>query len=166
MSDTTATTQPEAPADITEESTTAAAPAPSSTPKSLPKGQLWWWGTGRRKTAVARVRIRPGSGKFTVNDRELDKYFAEERDRKDVRNVLEKTNTKKAVDVFVRVHGGGFMGQAGAIVLGLGRALKKYDESLEPILRDNQFLTRDDREVERKKPGQKGARARFQFSKR
>jgi len=145
---------------------TTASSTPESKPRELPKGQQWWWGTGRRKTAVARVRIRPGKGTFKVNEREIDEYFTEDRDRSDVRNVLDKTNTAEALEVHVSVHGGGFMGQAGAIVLGLGRALKSYDQALEPILRDNGFLTRDGREVERKKPGQKGARGRFQFSKR
>ena len=127
----------------------------------------WWWGTGRRKTAVARVRIKPGEGKFIINkDRPLEKFFTELRDRNNILNVLRKTNTEGRVDVHVTVHGGGFTGQAGAIILGLGRALRRYDQSLEPILRDNGFLTRDSREVERKKYGQAGARRRFQFSKR
>lgn len=126
----------------------------------------WWWGTGRRKAAVARVRIKPGTGKFIVNERDVAEYFNEERDRKDVNNVLEKTNTKGTVDVYVNTHGGGYTGQAGAIVLGLGRALKKYDQSLDGVLRDNGFLSRDPRKVERKKYGQPGARKRFQFSKR
>ena len=145
-------------------STAPAASQPSvRTPPS--KGN-WWWGTGRRKTAVARVRIRPGDGKFIVNEREMVKFFTEERDRNDIMNVLEKTNTKGSVDVVVNAHGGGFTGQAGAIILGLGRALNKYDQNLEPILRENGFLTRDSRKVERKKYGQSGARRRFQFSKR
>ena len=101
-----------------------------------------------------------------VNNRDLDTYFCEARDLKNIRTVLEKTGTLGSVDVFVNANGGGYMGQAGAIILGLGRALLKYDSSLEPILRDNGFLTRDAREVERKKYGQPGARRRFQFSKR
>ena len=139
-----------------------AAPKPSGTP---PDGH-WWWGTGRRKRAVARVRIRPGDGKFVINKRPYDSYFTEERDRNDLMNVLNKTNTAGSLDVHVNLHGGGYMGQAGAIVLGLGRALRKYDETLEPILRSNGFLSRDPRKVERKKYGQRGARRRFQFSKR
>lgn len=126
----------------------------------------WWRGTGRRKTAVARVRIKAGNGSFKVNDRDLDQYFTEERDLKNIRNVLDKTNTSSALEIHVRTHGGGYMGQAGAVILGLGRALLKYDASFEPILRSNGFLTRDAREVERKKYGQPGARRRFQFSKR
>ncbi len=138
------------------------APGPSGAP---PDGH-WWWGTGRRKRAVARVRIRPGDGKFVINKRPYDSYFTEERDRNDLMNVLNKTNTAGSLDVHVNLHGGGYMGQAGAIVLGLARALRKYDESLEPILRSNGLLSRDPRKVERKKYGQPGARRRFQFSKR
>jgi small subunit ribosomal protein S9 len=142
-------------------------PAPKeAAPSGKPPDGHWWWGTGRRKAAVARVRIRPGEGKFIVNKRPYDNYFNEERDRKDLLNVLRKTNTFRAVDVYVNVIGGGFTGQAGAIILGLGRALLRYDSTLEPILRDNGFLTRDPRKVERKKYGQPGARKRFQFSKR
>ena len=138
------------------------APGPSGAP---PDGH-WWWGTGRRKRAVARVRIRPGDGKFIINKRPYESYFTEERDRNDLMNVLNKTNTAGSLDVHVNLHGGGYMGQAGAIVLGLARALRKYDESLEPILRSNGLLSRDPRKVERKKYGQPGARRRFQFSKR
>jgi small subunit ribosomal protein S9 len=115
---------------------------------------------------VARVRIRPGEGKFVVNKKPYDEYFTEERDRNDLVAILRKTKTHGTVDVHVNVSGGGYTGQAGAIILGLGRALKIYDTSLEPILRDNGFLTRDPRKVERKKYGQPGARKRFQFSKR
>ena len=140
----------------------AVAPGPSGAP---PDGH-WWWGTGRRKRAVARVRIRPGDGKFVINKRPYESYFTEERDRNDLMNVLNKTNTAGSLDVHVNPHGGGYMGQAGAIVLGLARALRKYDESLEPILRSNGLLSRDPRKVERKKYGQPGARKRFQFSKR
>jgi len=115
---------------------------------------------------VARVRIKPGEGKFEVNGKPYDKYFTEERDRADVIAPLKITNTQDKIDVFVNIHGGGYMGQAGAIKLGLARALKGYDPSLEQALRDQDMLTRDPREVERKKPGQPGARKRFQFSKR
>ena len=140
-------------------------PTPAPVPTG-PDAHGWWRGTGRRKTAVARVRIKSGTGEFKVNNRDLDVYFCEARDLKNIRNVLEKTGTLGSVDIFVNANGGGYMGQAGAIILGLGRALLKYDTSLEPILRDNGFLTRDAREVERKKYGQPGARRRFQFSKR
>lgn len=136
-----------------------------SAPRKSPAGN-WWWGTGRRKTSVARVRVRPGEGKFLVNDRPYDQFFTEERDRQNLLNVLEKTSTTGKVDVHAKVNGGGFTGQAGAVLLGLARALRRYDASLDPILRANNFLTRDSRKVERKKYGQAGARRRFQFSKR
>ncbi|MCA9286522.1 MAG: 30S ribosomal protein S9 [Phycisphaerales bacterium] len=131
-----------------------------------PDAHGWWWGTGRRKTAIARVRLKPGSGEFKVNNKNHDEFFTEDRDRNDLMSVLEKTSLKGKVDVQVSCLGGGFTGQAGAVVLGLGRAIKKYDSSLESILRENGFLTRDARKVERKKYGQAGARRRFQFSKR
>lgn len=145
------------------ESTTQIASAPVV---HAPSAGNFWWGTGRRKTAVARVRVRPGKGEFLVNKRPYTEFFKEERDRNDVLNVLKVTNTEGKVDVFVNVQGGGFTGQAGAIVLGLARALRRYDGSLESTLRDNDLLTRDPRKVERKKYGQPGARRRFQFSKR
>ncbi|HWB21190.1 MAG TPA: 30S ribosomal protein S9 [Phycisphaerales bacterium] len=126
----------------------------------------WFWGTGRRKTSIARVRVRPGSGKFIVNEKPVENYFTEERDRNLINNVLKKTNTHGSVDVAVNVHGGGSTGQTGAIVLGLARAIRRYDANLLPILQENSFLTRDPRKVERKKYGQAGARRRFQFSKR
>lgn len=171
MTDQNTPTPPDS--DSTEQSSAAAtatpeAPKPAAVPKpsgSPPDGH-WWWGTGRRKTAVARVRIRPGSGLFIVNKKAYDEFFTEDRDRIDVINVLKKTNTYGSVDVHVNVQGGGYTGQAGAIVLGLARALRRYDESLDSILRDNDFLSRDPRKVERKKYGQPGARKRFQFSKR
>lgn len=124
------------------------------------------WGTGRRKTSVARVRIRPGTGSFQVNGRDVDEYFRIERDRRSVRVPLEVTQTHKHVDVFVNVRGGGTSGQAGAISLGVARALKAVNRAYEPLLRDRGLLTRDSRQVERKKPGRPGARRRFQFSKR
>lgn len=160
--------EPEAaapPAAAEETATAEPAPAPAPTRTRLPAGQ-WFWGTGRRKAAVARVRLRPGDGKFIVNKKPYDTFFTEERDRMDLQTVLKKTKTQSSVDVHVSVRGGGYTGQAGAIILGLGRALKEYDTSLEPILRDNNYLTRDPRKVERKKYGQPGARKRFQFSKR
>lgn len=159
------TTEPQVPA---PEAPVLEAPKPDPTPaRPASRGdQHWSWGTGRRKAAVARVRVRPGDGKFLVNNREYDNFFPAERDRDDITNVLRTTNTRGSVDVHVNVRGGGCTGQAGAIVLGLGRALLRFDPSLEPILRDNNFLTRDPRKVERKKYGQRGARARFQFSKR
>ncbi|HSU66515.1 MAG TPA: 30S ribosomal protein S9 [Tepidisphaeraceae bacterium] len=124
------------------------------------------WGVGRRKSAVARVRIAPGSGKIEINGRTLNDYFTNERDRKAIFGPLEVTNTGGKMDVLVNATGGGPTGQAGAIVMGLGRALAKYDQSLEVPLRGGSFLTRDSRMKERKKYGQRGARRRFQFSKR
>ena len=123
-------------------------------------------GTGRRKAAVARVRIKPGEGKFIVNGHDVQKYFTEDRDRNNVVAPLKETKTEGKLDVHVKVHGGGYMGQAGAVLLGLSRALKGYDPTLEAVLRENDFLSRDPREVERKKYGQRGARRKFQFSKR
>lgn len=126
----------------------------------------FWWGLGRRKSSVARVRIKPGSGKFLINDREIDNYFTEMQDRAAIVAPLEATGSTGQFDIFVNVKGGGTTGQTGAILLGVARALKIYDGNLEQKLRDNNFLTRDPREVERKKYGQRGARRRYQFSKR
>ncbi len=131
----------------------------------------WWWGTGRRKSAVARVRIKPGTGdiKIQVSGKKfktVDEYFSEERDRGDVFAPLKVTNTHGKMDVVVRLEGGGYMGQAGAVVLGISRALLSYDPSMLEPLRDAGYLTRDPREVERKKYGLAGARRSFQFSKR
>ena len=124
------------------------------------------WGTGRRKSAVARVRLMPGKGTLLVNDREVDQYFTEEKDRLAVRSPLVATQRTGAYDIFVSVHGGGLSGQADAVKLGIARALGKADSSLEPALRGGKFLTRDPRMVERKKYGRAGARRSYQFSKR
>lgn len=125
------------------------------------------WGTGRRKSAVARVRVRPGDGKFIINDkRTVDDYFSELQHRQACHAPLKATQTDGKLDVYVRVHGSGITGQSEAILLGVARALKNYDPGLEEILRDNDYLTRDPRKVERKKYGQPGARRKFQFSKR
>ncbi len=124
------------------------------------------WGIGRRKTAVARVRLLPGKGKLLINKREVDDYFSQERDRQSARSPLVATDQLKAYDIFVNAKGGGPTGQAEAVKLGIARALRKADPSLEPTLREARLLTRDPRMVERKKYGQKGARKRFQFSKR
>jgi len=138
---------------------------PSTT--AAPEGRKTFiWGVGRRKSAVARVRIAPGTGKIAVNGRELNDYFTNERDRKAIFGPLEVTNTGGKMDIFVNANGGGLTGQAGAIIMGLGRALAKYDNSLEVALRGGGFLTRDSRMKERKKYGQRGARRKFQFSKR
>lgn len=124
------------------------------------------WGTGRRKTAVARVRIRSGEGKFVVNKRDVDQFFRLDKDRACVRQPLKVTDTAESFDVFVNVGGGGISGQAGAVLLGLARALAKTNSDYEPKLREHNLLSRDPRKVERKKYGQRGARRRFQFSKR
>ena len=129
-----------------------------------PKG--WFWGTGRRKTATARVRVKPGSGEFLVNETPLEEFFVEDRDRKSLLSVMDKCSLKGKMDVRVTVAGGGFTGQSGAVLMGLARSLFAYDANLEPVLRSNSYLTRDSRKVERKKYGQSGARRRFQFSKR
>lgn len=134
----------------------------------------WWWGTGRRKRAVARCRFRvakEGEGKvqIQVNNKTLktvEEYFSEMRDRNDVYAPLRLTETEGNLDVVIRCAGGGIMGQAQACRLAIARALIGYDPATEDALRDEGFLTRDARQVERKKPGQPGARARFQFSKR
>jgi len=155
---------PEAPAsDAASTDQPQAAPAG---PRPLPEGQHWYWGTGRRKTAVARVRIRPGKGNFLINGRRIDQHFQEPQDRDDMIAPLKLTSTEGNFDVYVKVHGGGLSGQAGAVRLGLSRALSEYDASFEVPLRDAGFLTVDSRQVERKKYGQRGARRRFQFSKR
>ncbi|MCA9278081.1 MAG: 30S ribosomal protein S9 [Phycisphaeraceae bacterium] len=157
---------------------TSSTPEASSRPLRDPvpaDARGWWWGTGRRKTAVARVRIRPakdqGKGDIKVQItgkqfKTVDEYFTERRDRNDCYASLKLCNLMGQLDVFVRLSGGGFMGQAGAVKLGIARALRDYDPTLEQALRDAGYLTRDAREVERKKYGQPGARKRFQFSKR
>lgn len=124
------------------------------------------WGTGRRKSSVARVRVREGSGNIIVNKKDLNDYFPLLDHQLKVRAALIKTKTEKKYDIFVNVNGGGVSGQAGAILLGIARALVKTDQNLEKDLRDAGFLTRDPRMKERKKYGRKGARASFQFSKR
>jgi len=145
--------------------TTTAKPAEQPVSKGPDKGGFYW-GTGRRKTSVARVRIKPGDGKLVINKRQLTEYFKTDQDRSAVIGPLVATKTEKSFDIFVNVRGGGTTGQAGAAVLGIARALKNYDPGVAQVLRDGGFLTRDPRMVERKKPGQSGARRRFQFSKR
>ncbi len=123
-------------------------------------------GTGRRKTSVARVRVRPGSGKITVNDRAFEEYFVTDLERRLVVQTLEHVGHADKVDVFVRVAGGGPISQAGAIRMGLARALVSLSEENFQPLRDDGFLTRDSRMKERKKYGLRGARRGTQFSKR
>jgi len=164
----------------------APAPAPGATEQPAPAAQTqppaeekpkvvyqpssrtggFYWGTGRRKTSVARVRVRPGSGKIEINGRSVEDYFHEPKDRENVVAALRATDTMNSFDVFANVSGGGFTGQAGAILLGVSRALLTINESFEAKLREAGYLTRDSRMKERKKYGQKGARKRFQFSKR
>jgi len=153
-------------AEATTTGSVSETPAGAAAKKKSPVKNPYIWGTGRRKTAVARVRIRPGDGKFVINKREVKNYFAIERDRHAVRFPLELTGTNKSLDVFVNVGGGGITGQTGAVVLGLARALAKYEPSFAPKLKEQGLMTRDPRKVERKKYGQSGARKRFQFSKR
>lgn len=128
--------------------------------------EIQYYGTGRRKTAVARVYLRPGSGQITVNRRTFDEYFANQVLKMVIRQPLLLTETAERFDILVNVVGGGPNGQAGAIRHGIARALLEYNAELRPRLKAAGFLTRDPRTVERKKYGQPKARKRFQFSKR
>jgi small subunit ribosomal protein S9 len=140
--------------------------------------KTYYLGTGRRKTAVARVRLCEGNGQLLINGRDLNEYFTEEKDRSAVLGPLDLTEVRSRLDVFVNVQGGGFTGQAGAICQGAARALKtmfglptdaSQEETVNSMakkLRDSGYLTRDGRMKERKKYGRKGARKSFQFSKR
>ena len=134
--------------------------------EALVEEKVYYWGTGRRKTSVARVRIRHGNGVILINGRDVDEYFTGERDKNAVRAPLKAARVLTRYDVFANVGGGGISGQAGAVVLGIARALKVADHGLEPILRAGGYLTRDAREVERKKYGKKKARKSPQYSKR
>jgi small subunit ribosomal protein S9 len=125
-----------------------------------------FYGTGRRKTSVARVWVRPGHGKIVVNRRPFEDYFPRETLRMIIAQPLQLTNTLGQVDVLVRVGGGGPTGQAGAVRHGVARALVHYDETLRATLKKAGYLTRDPRMRERKKYGQPGARQKFQYSKR
>lgn len=126
----------------------------------------WNYGTGRRKTSVARVFLKKGSGNFVVNGKSLDEYFGRETGRMVSRQPLALLDMLESFDIQVNVHGGGESGQAGAVRHGVTRALIDYDASLKPELSKAGFVTRDAREVERKKVGLRGARRRKQFSKR
>ena len=132
----------------------------------MAKAKEQFYGTGRRKSAVARVYIKAGKGNITVNKRELDDYFGLETLKTIVRQPLVATDTEKKYDINVNVRGGGTTGQAGAIRHGIARALLKIDEDFRPTLKAAGFLTRDPRMKERKKPGLKAARRAPQFSKR
>jgi small subunit ribosomal protein S9 len=125
-----------------------------------------YYGTGRRKTSVARVFLRPGSGKFTINGRAFDEYFVTEQQRITARRVLVFTDMSGTFDMVATVKGGGVTAQADAVKMGTARALLEYNIELRASLKEQGFLTRDARMKERKKYGQKGARKRFQFSKR
>ncbi len=124
------------------------------------------YATGRRKTAIARVFLTPGNGTFTINDRSDEEYFERATSRMVVRQPLDAIGANGQYDIWCTVVGGGTSSQAGAIRHGITRALMKINEEHRPVLKDAGFVTRDPRKRERKKPGQKGARARFQFSKR
>ncbi len=128
--------------------------------------QIKSYGTGRRKSSIARVWLVPGKGSIKINKRTLDTYFGRESLSIVVEKPLKLVNKKNELDVFAKVEGGGITGQAGAIQHGIARALLQYDPTLRLILKKEGLLTRDSRMKERKKYGQKGARARFQFSKR
>ena len=132
----------------------------------MAEGKSYVWGTGRRKTAVARVRLIAGTGAIQVNQKDYESYFPTKDQRVAVQQPLVACEAAGKFDVHVVVHGGGPQGQADAVRHGLARALVKTDEALAPKLREAGFLTRDSRRKERKKYGQRGARARFQFSKR
>ena len=123
-------------------------------------------GTGRRKSSVARVVLTPGEGKISVNKRGFADYFVRETDRINIMQPLKLTNLENKFDIFVRVTGGGSTGQAGAFKMGLSRAILACDPNTKPVLKKASCLTRDDRMKERKKPGQKGARRKFQWVKR
>jgi small subunit ribosomal protein S9 len=158
------TTEPDTISPTAPTTTPSTQPSPAGDgPKAKP---TYIWGVGRRKKSVARVRIAPGSGKIAINERELNEYLTNERDRKGIFGPLEVTNSGGKIDVLARCSGGGPSGQAGALILGLARALVRLDPSTEGALRNAGFLTRDSRMKERKKYGQRGARRRFQFSKR
>jgi small subunit ribosomal protein S9 len=125
-----------------------------------------YYATGRRKTSVARLWIQPGEGKFLVNKMALNEYFSRETSRMFIKQPLELTDTLGKFDVFINVSGGGITGQAGAIKHGIARALVEFNPEFRLVLKKAGFITRDPRAKERKKYGQRKARARFQFSKR
>jgi len=127
---------------------------------------IQYYGTGRRKTSTARVYLRPGSGQITVNRRDFNTYFPNEALQMIIRQPLRLTETVEKFDILVNVDGGGTAGQAGAVRHGITRALMEFNSDLRPALKKAGLVTRDPRQKERKKYGQKGARARFQFSKR
>jgi len=132
----------------------------------LPSNQTQWLGTGRRKSAVARVFLRTGSGKLRVNDLSPEQYFPTESLKSKIRQPLMVSETAGKFDALILVHGGGKAGQADAVRLGIARALERFNPELRPLLKKGGYLTRDPRKHERKKYGKPGARKRFQYSKR
>ncbi len=165
MTDTQPATTETTPADLPAAPEIPAA-APASEPIVAQPVLGTHLGTGRRKTAVARVRLMPGTGKFLINNREVEKFFTEAQDRNDATAPLDLTGVRRHWDVRVNIAGGGHTGQAGAVRLGLARAALKAYPQFEITLREAGYLTRDSRKVERKKYGRRKARRRFQFSKR
>jgi len=164
-----ATPSPATPSPATLAPATPSPATPSPAPMPLAPRKLHHGdalGTGRRKTSVARVRIRAGKGEIRINGRTLEEYFPILQDQGNVLAPLLQTERRNDVDVVVKVHGGGISGQSGACKLGIARALKIFDTSLEPALRQVSLLTRDSRMKERKKYGLRGARRGTQFSKR
>ncbi len=159
------TAAPEAPA-----ADAAAAPATPEPATETPAAPIdptqWVWGLGRRKSSIARVRVRKGSGTVTVNKRPFETYFPRNQDQREALAPMRAAKAEQTFDVHINVKGGGHAGQAGAVRMGLARALVGIEPSYEKKLRDENHLTRDARVKERKKYGRKGARARFQFSKR
>lgn len=128
--------------------------------------KIQYFGTGRRKTSIARVFLAPGTGSITINNKPLEKYFPQLRHQTYVKQPLLSTEALEKVSIYATVKGGGINGQAEAIRLGIARALTQFNPELKAKLKENNLLTRDPREVERKKYGRRKARARFQFSKR
>ena len=126
----------------------------------------WTWGLGRRKSAIARVRIKPGAGGFVVNGKPMDVFFPVLQQQRSAASPLVVVEEEQSWDIFCNVNGGGTTGQAEAVRLGLARALIQVNPTLDPVLREGGHLTRDSRMKERKKPGRRGARRGFQFSKR
>ncbi len=166
-----ATPEESVPADAGSEAKAESPEAKESEPTTIPapplaEGVHYIWGTGRRKTAVARVRMRPGTGNMEINKRPLEEYFTEDKDRLSALSPLKAAQMVKSWDVWVNVRGGGFTGQAGAVKLGLARALVKVIPELHATLKDQGLMTRDSRISERKKYGKKGARKSFQWTKR
>jgi len=125
-----------------------------------------YYATGKRKAAISRVWLKPGNGEFKINKRSIEEYFRRDTLKMIVQQPFELTNTAGKYDVFASVHGGGISGQAGAMRHGITKALLEINSDFRPILKNSGFITRDSRVKERKKYGQKGARARFQYSKR